>query len=127
MRGGGYRYNIFLGNFWEKLFVFKKILFVLCKKIFVFFFLFQNGSFVVLKTDLQSDGDPPLWKIDGKALLQKYVPFKGKDGETLYKNTSTYSGWTQNNRNQYAPAPVTYVQQGKREIIIEFNRDKVKL
>jgi len=85
-----------------------------------------NGSFVVLKSDLQVDGNPPLWKIDGKALLQKYVPFE-QDGKTLYKNTSTYSGWTQSSRIQYAAAPVTYVQQGKKEIIIEFNRDKVKL
>jgi pre-rRNA-processing protein TSR3 len=45
---------------------------------------------VVLKTDFQNGGDPPIWKIDGKALLQKYVPFE-QDGKTLYKNTSTVS------------------------------------
>jgi hypothetical protein len=52
--------------------------------------LFQSGAFVVLKTDFQNGGDPPIWKIDGKALLQKYVPFE-QDGKTLYKNTSTVS------------------------------------
>jgi len=35
-------------------------------------------------------GNPPVWKIDGKALLQKYVPFK-QDGKVLYKNTSVVS------------------------------------
>lgn len=86
----------------------------------------QNGSFVILKSDFKSKDNPPLWKIDGKALLQKYIPFE-KEGKTLYKNTSTYSGWTPSNQDQYSPAPVTYVQQGKKEIIIEFNRDKVKM
>ena len=79
---------------------------------------------MVLKTDFQTKENPPIWKIDGKALLQKYIPFE-KDGKTLYKNTSTYSGWTQSNQDHYTPAPVTYVQQGKKEIIIEFNRNEV--
>lgn len=35
-------------------------------------------------------GNPPVWKIDGKALLQKYVPFK-QEGKILYKNTSVVS------------------------------------
>lgn len=35
-------------------------------------------------------GNPPVWKIDGKALLQKYIPFT-QDGKTLYKNTSVVS------------------------------------
>lgn len=49
---------------------------------------FQSGAFVVLKSDfLNSTTDPPIWKIDGKALLQKYIPFV-QDGKTLYKNTS---------------------------------------
>lgn len=37
-----------------------------------------------------SKGNPPVWKIDGKALLQKYVPFK-QDDKILYKNTSVVS------------------------------------
>lgn len=36
------------------------------------------------------EGNPHVWKIDGKALLQKYVPFE-QDGKTLYKNTSVVS------------------------------------
>lgn len=54
------------------------------------YFYFQSGAFVVLKTDMLGKGHPPVWKIDGKALLQKYVPFT-QDGKTLYKNTSVVS------------------------------------
>lgn len=53
-------------------------------------FLFQSGSFVVLKSDFHNSEEPPIWKIDGKALLQKYAPFQ-RDGKTLYKNTSVVS------------------------------------
>ncbi|XP_075224883.1 uncharacterized protein LOC142326342 isoform X2 [Lycorma delicatula] len=88
--------------------------------------LFQSGSFVVLKTDFASDGDPPLWKIDGKALLQKYIPFE-QDGKTYYKNTSVYSGWTVNNKHQYYPATVVFKQQNRKEHIVEFQRNLIKV
>lgn len=56
------------------------------------YLLFQSGAFVVAKADIgNTDGgntDPTLWRIDGKALLQKFLPFK-EDGKTLYKSTST--------------------------------------
>lgn len=34
--------------------------------------------------------NPPIWKIDGKVLLQKYVAFK-QDEKILYRNTQTVS------------------------------------
>lgn len=55
------------------------------------FYFLQSGAFIVLKTEADKEtDDPPLWKIDGKALLQKYIPFE-QDGKTLYKNTSVVS------------------------------------
>ncbi|PSN57695.1 hypothetical protein C0J52_00318 [Blattella germanica] len=86
---------------------------------------FQSGAFVVLKTDFQNGGDPPIWKIDGKALLQKYIPFE-QDGKTLYKNTSTYSGWSANNKEMYYPAPIVFKMQNRKETIVEFLRDSIK-
>ncbi|KAJ9589503.1 hypothetical protein L9F63_017288, partial [Diploptera punctata] len=86
---------------------------------------FTSGAFVVLKTDFQNGGDPPIWKIDGKALLQKYVPFE-QDGKTLYKNTSTYSGWSANNKEMYYPAPIVFKMQNRKETIVEFLRDSIK-
>jgi len=87
---------------------------------------FTSGAFVVLKTDMiGSKGNPPVWKIDGKALLQKYIPFK-QDGKVLYKNTSIYSGWGSNVKEQYYSAPVSFIQQTRKEHIIEFYKDKIK-
>lgn len=50
----------------------------------------QSGAFVVAKADIGGSTDPTLWRIDGKALLQKFLPYKD-DGKTLYKSTSTVS------------------------------------
>ncbi|XP_066992001.2 uncharacterized protein [Anabrus simplex] len=86
---------------------------------------FTSGAFVVLKTDFQNGGDPPIWKIDGKALLQKYMPFE-QDGKTLYKNTSTYSGWSINNKELYYPAPIVFKMQNRKETIVEFLKDSIK-
>ncbi|NP_001232947.1 uncharacterized protein LOC100168217 [Acyrthosiphon pisum] len=86
---------------------------------------FTSGAFVVLKTDMIGKGNPPVWKIDGKALLQKYIPFK-QDGKVLYKNTSVYSGWGSNVKEQYYSAPISFIQQTRKEHIIEFYKDKIK-
>uniref|UniRef100_A0A1B6L7U3 Uncharacterized protein n=1 Tax=Graphocephala atropunctata TaxID=36148 RepID=A0A1B6L7U3_9HEMI len=87
---------------------------------------FTSGAFVVLKSDATNlEADPPLWKIDGKALLQKYIPFQ-QDGKTLYKNTSVYSGWTINNKDNYFPVSVIFKQQTRKEHIVEFHRDQIK-
>ncbi|XP_065211936.1 nucleolin-like isoform X2 [Planococcus citri] len=86
---------------------------------------FSSGAFVVLKSDFNSGGDPPIWKIDGKALLQKYIPFQ-QDNKTLYKNTSVYSGWTTGNKDQYYPATVVFKQQTRKEHIVEFQRDLIQ-
>lgn len=88
---------------------------------------FTNGAFVVLKTDFDNEGEPIIWKIDGKALLQKYVPFKDEESQkTLYKNTSVYSGWSINNKDQYYAAPVIFKQQTRKEHIVEFLRNDIK-
>uniref|UniRef100_A0A1B6EAM2 Uncharacterized protein n=1 Tax=Clastoptera arizonana TaxID=38151 RepID=A0A1B6EAM2_9HEMI len=88
---------------------------------------YASGSFVVSKTDLKNTEDePPIWKIDGKALLQKYVPFT-ENGKTLYRNTSVYSGWAPNNRDNYHPITVTFKQQSRKEHIVEFLKDQVKI
>lgn len=65
----------------------------------------QSGSFVLAKADLgpnksktsnkgksdvESSPHPTLWRIDGKALLQKFLPFE-EDGKVLYKSTTTVS------------------------------------
>ncbi|KAF7996614.1 hypothetical protein HCN44_002260 [Aphidius gifuensis] len=84
---------------------------------------YTSGAFVVAKADVGGDTDPTLWRIDGKALLQKYLPFKD-DGKTMYKSTSTYSGWSVNNKDKYLAAQVTFKVQNRTETIVELHLDQ---
>ncbi|KAL1129186.1 hypothetical protein AAG570_013716 [Ranatra chinensis] len=90
------------------------------------FLFLQPRSFVVLKTEFDQGGDPPIWRIDGNSLLQKYMPFKEPDGTTLYKSTSVYSGWSINSKDSYYPAPVVFKRQQRNDVIIQFERSQVK-
>ncbi|KAK0162993.1 hypothetical protein PV327_006711 [Microctonus hyperodae] len=84
---------------------------------------YTSGAFVVAKADVGGNNDPTLWRIDGKALLQKYLPFK-TEGKTLYKSTSTYSGWSVNNKDKYLAAQVTFKVQNRNETIVELHLDE---
>ncbi|XP_044583085.1 glutamic acid-rich protein-like [Cotesia glomerata] len=81
---------------------------------------YTSGAFVVAKADVGGDSDPTLWRIDGKALLQKFLPFK-EEGKTLYKSTSTYSGWSADHKEKYFAAQVTFKVQKKNETIVELH------
>ncbi|KAK6630219.1 hypothetical protein RUM43_015012 [Polyplax serrata] len=83
----------------------------------------KTGEFVVMKSDLHEEY-PPIWRIDGKTLLQKYEPFD-ENGKTLYRNISTYSGWTAQNRHIYVTVPVRFRVQSRMETIVELMRDEM--
>ncbi|KAG8247084.1 hypothetical protein J6590_069141, partial [Homalodisca vitripennis] len=83
---------------------------------------YASGAFLVLRTEA-ANVDPPLWKIDGKSLLQKYCAFN-QNGKTLYKNTAEYSGWSKTNQSNYFPVSVIFKQQVKKEHIVEVDRIK---
>ncbi|XP_023946156.1 uncharacterized protein LOC112051660 [Bicyclus anynana] len=71
---------------------------------------FHSGNFVLLKSDVKWEGESViskldelnLWKIDGKALLQKFIPMES-NGKILHKCTCVYSGWNVDNRENYYP------------------------
>ncbi|XP_065203526.1 uncharacterized protein LOC135833693 [Planococcus citri] len=86
---------------------------------------FSIGSFVVLKSDFGKDSEPPIWKIDGSALLQKYVPFQ-QEGQTLYKNTAVYNGWNIDNKSAYYPAQVVFKQMSRKQHIVRFKKELIK-
>ncbi|KAJ1530889.1 hypothetical protein ONE63_005731 [Megalurothrips usitatus] len=86
-------------------------------------FPFKVGEFVVMRTDM-SEKWPPIWRVDGKTLLQKFEPFV-KNGEMLYRNISTYSGWSPLNRHIYRSAQVRFRVNNKTETVVEFLRDEM--
>lgn len=89
---------------------------------------YATGSFVILKKDAQV-GDPSkhpcIWRIDGKALLQKYEAFD-EDGKVRHKNTSIYTGWSPMDKDLYAPVTVDVVHHNNQNLTVELHWDKLK-
>ncbi|XP_042226833.1 uncharacterized protein LOC121869531 isoform X2 [Homarus americanus] len=79
---------------------------------------FKSGDFVMSKKDMDMMEHPPIWRIDGKSLLQKFQAFE-KDGKTLYRNISTYSGWTSHAKALYVGVRVTFVFQSRYDTVVE--------
>ncbi|KAK9870338.1 hypothetical protein WA026_006423 [Henosepilachna vigintioctopunctata] len=86
---------------------------------------FKPGEFVVIKSDLKQEW-PPIWRVDGKTLLQKYEPFE-QDGITLYRNISTYTSWSPESKKQYMSVPVKFKSQSQLETIVEFLKSEVTI
>ncbi|KAK5640494.1 hypothetical protein RI129_011305 [Pyrocoelia pectoralis] len=89
---------------------------------------FVNGGFLILKKDAQV-GDlskkPCLWRIDGKALLQKYEPFE-EEGQVRHRNTSIYTGWSSLDKEMYYPVTVKVLQHQGQNMTVELNWEKLK-
>ncbi|CAH1107223.1 unnamed protein product [Psylliodes chrysocephalus] len=89
---------------------------------------YATGSFVILKKDAQV-GDPSkhpcIWRIDGKALLQKYEAFD-EDGKVRHKNTSIYTGWSPMDKDLYAPITVDVILHNNQNLTVELHWDKLK-
>ncbi|KAI4463363.1 hypothetical protein MML48_4g00006404 [Holotrichia oblita] len=86
---------------------------------------FKPGEFVVIKSELSEEW-PAIWRVDGKTLLQKYEPFE-QNGQTLYRNISTYTSWTPESKKQYMSVPVKYRSQSHLETIVEFLRNEMTI
>ncbi|KAI5699980.1 hypothetical protein M8J76_014064 [Diaphorina citri] len=79
---------------------------------------FKTGEFVALRSEIYKDY-PALWRVDGKSLLQKYEPFETKSGAIHYRNISTYSGFTSNNRQYYEKVNVKVHYENRNETVVE--------
>ncbi|XP_072942020.1 uncharacterized protein [Epargyreus clarus] len=86
---------------------------------------YQSGEFVAIKTEL-NEMWPAIWRVDGKALLQKYEPFD-ENGKVLYRNISTYAAWNPENRKLYTQVPVKVRSHSHLETIVELIRSELPL
>jgi len=87
---------------------------------------FDSGKFIMLKSDFKWQKSPCLWRIDGKNLLQKYEPIS-HEGAVAYRNISTYSSWTVNNKGLYIPIEAEFSYQSKTETVVTFDPESVVL
>lgn len=103
---------------------------------------FKSGDFVVSRLELFQDW-PPIWRVDGKSLLQKFEPFH-QNNKTIYRSITTvsdfasdledfrfiivrfqYATWTPENRRLYLLAKCKYIGQFQHEVHVELLRDEL--
>ncbi|KAF7270929.1 uncharacterized protein LOC143198790 [Rhynchophorus ferrugineus] len=90
---------------------------------------FATGSFVILKQDAQNidqNKHPCIWRIDGKALLQKYEAFD-EDDKIRHKNTSVYTGWSPLDKDLYTPLTVAVMKHNNNNLTVEVQWDKLNI
>jgi hypothetical protein len=81
----------------------------------------QSGDFVIALVDMEKE-TPPIWRIQGKSLLQKFEPFE-ENGRLLYRNLSVYSGWTTTNRVNYDGIAVKFIKNNRGNCVVEYVRE----
>lgn len=88
---------------------------------------YATGSFVILKKDAAGEDPskhPVIWRIDGKALLQKYEAFD-EDDKVLHKNTSIYTGWSPLDKDLYVPITVDVVRHCTSNLTVKVHWDQL--
>lgn len=86
---------------------------------------FKSGRFVLLKSDFDNkEENYPLWKIDGKSLLQKFDKFM-HNNEELYKGTTIYAGWSKAIIDTYYPINVEYKTLENGESTVKFDPSQI--
>lgn len=91
-----------------------------------------------------STKQPCIWRIDGKALLQKYESSE-ENGKVLHRNTSVvstahfkvslevyfifnfqYTGWSPMDKDYYYPVTVKVLQHQGQNMTVELNWEKLR-
>ncbi|XP_013773853.1 uncharacterized protein LOC106458845 isoform X2 [Limulus polyphemus] len=78
---------------------------------------FKPGDFT-LHVDDKLAKHPPIWRIEGKTLLQRFEPYNS-DGKVLYKNSSSYTSWNLIDPSQYIGATVRLVSSTRDSAVVE--------
>ncbi|KAM7292250.1 hypothetical protein ISCGN_025463 [Ixodes scapularis] len=77
------------------------------------------GDYLISLSDIGKE-DHPIWRIEGKSLLQKFEAFtEPKSGKTMYRNVSSYSSWIPQDATKYARLDVCVSSYTRQSWVVE--------
>ncbi|GFU12599.1 DUF4211 domain-containing protein [Nephila pilipes] len=80
---------------------------------------FKTGDYLI-SIDNQDSEYPPIWRIEGKNVLQLFEVFESEGSSSiLYRNTSSYSRWSPSSKHKYLKQPVKIIKSDDDTVIVE--------
>ncbi|CAL1285901.1 unnamed protein product [Larinioides sclopetarius] len=84
---------------------------------------FKTGDYVI-SIDNQDSKYPPIWRIEGKNVLQLFEVLEGEESTSiLYRNTSSYSRWSPSSKHKYLKQAVKIIKSDDDTVIVELLKD----
>lgn len=78
----------------------------------------QPGDYIMAMADVHRSR-PPIWRIEGRTLLQRFEVIETGEDTLLYRNSSSFSAWNPLEQSKYADITVRVHSNSRNATVVE--------
>ncbi|XP_049268630.1 uncharacterized protein LOC119383774 isoform X2 [Rhipicephalus sanguineus] len=78
----------------------------------------QPGDYIIAVADVHR-ARPPIWRIEGRSLLQRFEALETGEDTLLYRNSSSFSAWNPLEQSKYANISVRVHSNSRSATVVE--------
>ncbi|XP_075546677.1 uncharacterized protein LOC142579893 [Dermacentor variabilis] len=78
----------------------------------------QPGDYIIAVADVHR-ARPPIWRIEGRSLLQRFEALETGEETLLYRNSSSFSAWNPLEQSKYANISVRVHSNSRSATVVE--------
>ncbi|KAL1478109.1 hypothetical protein MTO96_035215, partial [Rhipicephalus appendiculatus] len=78
----------------------------------------QPGDYIIAVADVHRSR-PPIWRIEGRSLLQRFEALETGEDTLLYRNSSSFSAWNPLEQSKYANISVRVHSNSRSATVVE--------
>ncbi|KAL3221511.1 hypothetical protein MRX96_050253 [Rhipicephalus microplus] len=78
----------------------------------------QPGDYIIAVADVHRSR-PPIWRIEGRSLLQRFEALETGEDTILYRNSSSFSAWNPLEQSKYANISVRVHSNSRSATVVE--------